>query len=264
MKHKKVLIILSAIAALLLVFAYLIFAAFNGSIVRRVITTVKAKDYVAENYPGEPYDVDFCHYDFKMGGYFCVVQSRESEDTRFTVWDDSEGMRDDFDIWVMSRQATLSRLSRAMDDYTEDLMSRIYPYRTSLVLCDVLSGISEDEITDLPLDLPFDPMNFPLPMTLTVWTETTGEEPTWEEMAERLRELEALTRDELPNVENYSMQIQEKYVEGEYSPGICAFDVPRKVILGDGLEEYLAEVKAAQDAEQEAIEKGENPGKMGE
>jgi hypothetical protein len=248
--------------------AYSIFASFNGSIIKKVITTSKIEDYVAKNYPGQPYEVGFCQYDFKCMMYFCNVQSSESEDTSFTVWDSSDGLIDDYERSVTGRENTMLRLSIALGDYAEELLKRIYPHRTLLVMCESSDTVIEKDVAGLTLDMPFDAKSFPISTTLTVWVETSGDKPTWEELAQRFRELEELIREELPSVEYYTIYLQDKYIEedGELKPvdynfEVCAFNVPRNVITSDGLETYLSEVRVAQDTEKEVIEKGESTGK---
>lgn len=264
-KKRAVRIVIAAVLLAVLAFAYWVFASFNGSLIKKAVTTAKVRDYIEETYPGQPFEVERCRYDFKMMGYFCKVQSTESEDTYFLVWETGEGMADDYEVSVLQRQNTLQRLSMALDDYTEALMSRIYPYRTSLIICDSASTLTEEDYQVLEPDMPFDVNTFPLPADLTVWVETQNDAPSWEELAERLRELEALTREELPFVERFSVSVQSTYLDedGEYVPSdynaeVCAFDVPREVITGNGLEDYLAEVRARQEAELAAIERGEN------
>ena len=113
MKRKKLWLIL-LIAVLVLAVPYWIFTGFRGSLVMRTVTTFKAKDYVAAHYPGQPYAVGFGRYDFKFMEYYCIVRSRDSEDTHFTVWCGADGMEDDYADWVEGRQNTAQRLSLAL------------------------------------------------------------------------------------------------------------------------------------------------------
>ncbi len=244
------------VIALILAGAYSIFASLNGSFIKKVITTSKIKDYVAEYYQGQPYEVGFCQYDFNSKMYFCNVQSIESEDTCFTVWDGSDGLRDNYESSVTGRDYTMLRLSIALDDYVEELLKRIYPHRTLNVMCESSDKVTEKDVRGLTLDMPFDAKSFPMSTNLIVWVETSGDKPTWEELARRFRELEGLIREELPCVEYYTIYLQDKYIEEDgdlqlvdYNFEVCAFNVPRDVIAGDGLEAYLSEARVAQGSQ---------------
>ncbi len=252
MKPKTKLIIKISVVTALLAMAYSVFASLNGSMIKKFVITSKVKDYVAKTYIGQPFEVEFCQYNFKTMSYYCYVQSTASEDTHFTVWEDEDAMADDYERSVTGRENTLFRLSVSLSEYVEQLFRSIYPHPTSNVFCDTSENVSEKEIAQLTLDMPFDVKNFPLSTTLMVWVETSNEKPTWEELGIRFRELEELTRDELPCVEYYSIWLQDKYVEkdGELQPAnynskVCAYNVPREVIIGNNLEDYLSKVKAA-------------------
>lgn len=268
MKRRSKVIICLAVLFVLLAAAYCVFASFNGSIIKKAAMTSRARAYVSQKFPDMPLKVEFSGYDFKICGYYCNVRSESSEDTHFIVYEDSDGsLTDDYGSRVVQGENTLSRLIAELDDYTEKLMGEIFPHRTSLVMCDYCedSAVSGERPE---LDIPFNAGEFPAPVTLTVWAETAGEEPTWEELAERLRELERLIRDRLPCIERYSVSIQARYIEedgelrpSDYSSQVCAFDVPRDIITSDALDGYLKEVRAAHEAELDAIAKGQTPGK---
>lgn len=154
------------------------------------------------------------------------------------------------------------RLNNQLNEYADSFMKDNYPHRTSLVICDCKSDINDKYTEKLQLDMPFDAKTFPLPTTLTVWVETSQQKPSWDELVKYFRELEFLTREELPHIEYFSISLQNKYEEDELKPSeyhsqVLTYDVPKTVIMGDGLEEYLANVKKSQEIELEAISKGE-------
>lgn len=265
MKRKtKHIIVLSIIAAVIIGLLYCGFVAFNGSIIARAVTTLRVKNYVSSKYENEPYEVGFARYDFKCNMYFCIVQSSESEDTRFSVWNSKDGIRDDFESSVGGRENTYLRLQQSIDDYAEKIVKKAFKHKTSLVLCDRSETTDEkNDIKNLTLDMPFSVKDFPFDCTLTVWVETAGKEPTWEELAERFKELDNAVGDKLPSVKYYSLSIQDKYTENDGTEPknrtneVCAFNVPKDVIVNGDLTQYLKNEKAKQDAENEQIANGE-------
>ncbi len=267
MSKRKKIIIPAIVVAALLGIAYYMHASFNGSVIHRAVMARKARAYTEKNYAGREWDVSFGRYDFKIGKYFCDVQSPDSPDTRFTVYEtDKDQLADDYESRVTQKENTIWRLSDELDTQVEKILKDSYPYRTELVLGEFVEEKSEEDRAKLTPDMPLDIKNLPFSGRVTVWVETQNENPTWEEVAERLRELEKLFRGEVPDISLFSLSLQSKYVNegGEWVPGdrtksISVFDVPRDVITGDGLKEYLQQIKARQEAEQAAIENGEDP-----
>lgn len=265
MKKKIIWAFVIAVSVVILGGAYAIFASFNGSLIARAITTKKAKDYVAEKFPGEPYEVSFALYDFKWGGYFAQVQSTESEDTHFIVTDRGDEMWDDFERSVDGRQNTVYRLYRELDERLEAVLKEKFPHNVSLSYVDSLPDTEEADYKKLELDMELNPSTFPIKSGLVVWTETTGNEPTWDELAERYRELYGVVKEEFPFITKISLSIQYPYEIGkdgelqDSRPGsfVCAFDVPVEIIETDELEAHLEKVREEQEAEEAAIQAGE-------
>jgi len=263
MRKKTLLIVLAVILVILAGFGFRLYLSLNGSLIRKFVMTKQVKQYVAQVYPDEDLEVDFAAYDFKMCGYFCNVHSPEGGDLYFSVYEDGDGnLSDDFVLRVLAKENTISRLSRSLDDFTKAFIAENFPHRTSLVMCDTATEITDSVRDSLRLNMPFDIAGFPLPCEMIVWVETAGDEPSREEMAERLRELYAATKETFPFVTHYSMSIQDRYVEtdGEcgpedYSGEISVYEVPAEIIDTPKLEVWLDDEWKRQEAEEEEIRK---------
>lgn len=264
MKKKKVIIIVCIVLVLLLVPVYLVYASFNGSIMKKYMVTKEAKTYVSKHFREEDFVVSKARYDFKLCGYFCNVQSKTSEDTRFSVykWSNRE-MDDDYDLCVNKKENTIRRLAQELDEWSEKTLKKAYPYKTDLVMCDFYYG-EEFDRDKFSLDMEFDMSDLPHPISVNIWTETKGKAPTWEELGERLQELVKITDKLGVYPEYFSMWIKYKewYMEGEdkekpYST-VQAFDVPREVIEGEDLDEYLEKEKNRVENEEKDIREQES------
>lgn len=265
MRKKTVFIILAVILAIVLGFGVWMYLAFNGSLIRKLVMTKQAEQYVAQVYAGEDLVVDFATYDFKMGGYSCNVHSPSGGDLYFSVYQNSDGnLTDDFALRVLAKENTIFRLTGNLDDFTEEFLAKNFPHRTTLVMCDVDGEITDAMRNKLRINMPFSIDGFPLPCEMGVWTETAGDAPTWEEAAERLKELRRLTKDVFPFVTSYHLGIQNRYVEtdGEWEPedsgaGVYVFDVPAEVIDDDdAFADWMVKERRRQEAEEEALQNG--------
>jgi len=264
---KKICIIILAVTVPLLCFSYWVFASFHGSLIRKIVMTAQAKEYIAGNYPDKDLFVDFADYDFKMSGYYCDIHTDPESDLHFMVYEGGDGnLTDDYELRVLNKENTILRLSLALDDYTDDFLSANFPHRTSLTLCDADWDALEKQRAAIPLDMPFDLETFPFSCTMTVWAETAKGTPDWEELAERLKELYEVTKDAYPFVTHYSMSIQAPFIEIEgewgpedYSADVSVFDVPREVIAGNELETWLEAERLRQEKELEELQNGELP-----
>lgn len=220
---------------------YVLYSSFNGSILKKISMTYHVKQYIEENYANQDLEVEFCRYDFKMMGYYCKVQSSQSQDTYFSVWKEKDTYVDNYESSVLGKENTFSRLCMELDAYVEDCF-KDYPYRTTLILCTP----QEKNIEKLELDMPFDPHSFPFSATLSIWTETKNEYPSIQEMKERLIELDAFIHDKMPNIDTYEIRLQAPYIEedGElktidFEHEISLYQVPRDIIVSNQLDIYL-------------------------
>lgn len=255
--RKKIIIIISVILLVILGFGFWLYLSFNGSILKRLVMTKNAEQYVQMFYPDEDLEVDFAVYDFKMCAYYSKVHAPSGGDLYFHVYRNSDGeLTDDFGIRVLQKENTILRLGTELDEYTKKFLAESFPHRISLAMCSVTEELTESVRNGLTVNMPFDSSDYPLPTEMTVWVETAGEKPSWEEMAERLRELRAVTKEAFPFVTRYSVSIQDRYVEkdGAYGPAdhsgdISVFGVPAEIIETDRLENWLENEKQKQKAE---------------
>jgi hypothetical protein len=255
---KKQTVVLACIAALVILgIPYAVFASFNGSVVMKAVTTRAAKAYAAEQYPDLGLSVSNAIYDFKSNVYCYHAQSPSSEDTHFEIFRTRDGeMRDDYAVSVADGSNTISRLSEEMNADMEAVLLPVYPHRTRLAMCDFYYGEEFDQ-SKFKTDMALNWSDLPHPAELTLWVETSGDTPTWEEEEALLREAAALTEQCGMDIRYYSILLECKYEEGEdgkrkpveYNSDVSALDVPRDVITGDGLADFLAQEKAARAQE---------------
>lgn len=249
MKKKKVIIIVVIVLILILIPAYLVYASFHGSIIKKYMVTKEAKAYVSKHFNEEDFVVSKARYDFKLCGYYCNVQSKTSRDTRFSVFKRSKGeMDDNYDLCVNRKESTIGRLSRELDEWSDKTLKKAYPHKTDLVMCDFYGG-EEFDLDKFTLDMELDMSNLPHPIEVNIWTETEKESPTWKELGERLRELVKIT-DKLgvyPEYFSMWLEYKESDMEGadkaKLHSTVQVFEVPREVIEGEGLDEYLEKEK---------------------
>jgi len=179
--RKKGIIIISVILLVILGFGFWLYLSFNGSLLKRLVMTKNAEQYVQMFYPEEDLEVDFAVYDFKMCAYYCKVHAPSGGDLYFHVYRNSDGeLTDDFGTRVLQKENTILRLGTELDEYT----------------------------------------------------------------------------DAFPFVTQYSLSIQDRYVEkdGTYEPedhsgDISVFGVPAEIIETDRLENWLENEKQKQKAE---------------
>lgn len=253
---KRALIITGIIVTFLLVFIYLIFMSFNGSLIHRIVFTNQTKEYVRENYPGEEWEISFAVYDFKMNNYLCHIQSPSSIDTAFNVYETQDGKpADDFEIAVINKENTIYRMARELDTLTDEIILPAYPHRTRLMMCD-FNYTEEIDRSKFELDMEFDYKNISNPIELTIWVETSQSEPTWEEAAKLFREAVSITEKLGINVSYFSISVEYPYTEVEeelvpidYNSIVGAFEVPKEIILSDKLEDFLNEERLRREQE---------------
>lgn len=223
--------ILGGILLIFAAFALLIYFAFSGSLIKKMQLKAKVKTYVAQNFTDANLKVTDSIYDFKMNKYFCQVESETSEDTRFLVWENEEGMQTDFESRVTNKENTLWRLGRELEEYADANLLPHIEGRNDLFYCDFV--VPEGDTRDcLTLDMAFDANNLPYPVSMTVWLETKYDEPSEEELQERLVEMKEVAETYLPAISQISVTVRDKFVQGEgglqpqsYDKDVTAYDV---------------------------------------
>lgn len=264
-KKKLLIIIPVVILAVLLAVAGWFHMALYGSPIKRAWMKNQAEEYVAKNYPDTDYEVVRSGYDFKMNGYFCNVQSKSIEDIHFVIYERDGKLFDDYETSVAGKHTTIGRLESDLDEYVTAKVEEKLKYRNRLIICAFDNEpFTEEEVEKIVYGQKLDIGHLPHPAQLTVWIETQNEKPSWEELASRLREFAVMAQEISPDIRVLSVSLEAKYhdengnlMPEDYNSGISVYDVPIEVIEGDGLEEYLAKVKAAQEEEIERIENGE-------
>lgn len=251
--HKKsrkrvvAIVILCIIAALLIGFAGMIYFAFNGSVIKKHSINKKAVEYVNEKYSDRDYVVGNTVYDFKMNDYYTLVKSGSSQDDHFTVWIHEDGTASDtYEYDVLSMNNTVRRYESEIRDQLDARIEKAYPYKTRLLFVEFATCIPIDP-SGFTLDMPVDVGHAPHPLELVLWTETHKDEPSYEELADILRETLRLTDSMGIDIEYFSIALESKYYVDEYDmlmpsdfTNECYSScIPREIILSDELVEYL-------------------------
>jgi len=263
-KHTALKIVLAVLGTLLLAFVCFVYIAFNGSILQKLRYTKLAKEYIAEHYPDSGYVVDRAVYDFKMNSYYCTVKDPNSIDTHFTVYPENGNglLRDDYENRVTSLWNTRMRLSNEVRKAGDALFADL-PWRQRLMGLDVYE---DTDMKGLYLDMPFDLYHFPGELEFTLWIETDGEEPTWEELEEKLVAIKAYVESKGVSPVSYSVLLEYPYTENknhdleptQYGSNVCVFDVPASVIDDpEALHERLEHDRLEIERELEDLKNGE-------
>jgi hypothetical protein len=171
-------------------------------------------------------EVTGAKYNLKYGDYHSWAQSKTSTDTRFSVSWSNGKVTDSYEYDVKNHYMTYQRLCQELAKEIEDIISREFPYETSIVI-----GEFMDDGTDfsrLIMDQPLDSKYPPYPVELTVYILTS--EVSYENLSARLLELsDIMGKHEIP-VSMYSVVLQEPLPEGEKAaPGgqdLYLYDFP--------------------------------------
>lgn len=253
--------IVAVIIASVGVFIYLLLSSLYGSGFKKRRIYQEALEYVEERFPGEDLTVERCSYEYKTGEYFCHVTSTSSPDTYFKIYpDENEVLTDDYDWAVGLRQNTLERLTKELIDYLEEEFPSLYDGNFNLILASFHEEVPEEELRKIELDLPFDPAALPLGAGVSIWLETKGDVPSWEEFPERLKEVKEDLIVILPDLETVTVAIQEKYIEKDgtmqplyYYTEYIVYDVPVDVIDEGSVEEFIEKQKNMPEGKEDEV-----------
>lgn len=206
MKQQKMWKVLAgALGFSLIALLLLLWNGTAGNPISAWIATQKIEAYVQETYPGQGLSVRSAHYNFKIGGYSCLITSPTSQDTTFSIHYGGGTIRDEYEWEVGNRFSTYRRLDRELDQLVEDIIAKKFPHKVNLVTGTLKSG--EDMSGDLTLDMPFDRYHLPLPVEVVVWVDT--EDVSYEEAARLLLELDGVFQGEQLPVERYSLRLSD-------------------------------------------------------
>jgi len=132
---KKILIIIAAILFLLGILAAFVVGSFYGSPISRLLTRRSAQEWLNTNYAGQNLEISRTGYDFKIGGYFAVAVSPDSEDTSFAIYADKKGQirGDDYENSVTNRWNTYWRLNNLYSDWVDTILeAEDFPYKSDI------------------------------------------------------------------------------------------------------------------------------------
>jgi hypothetical protein len=252
MKKKTYFNIFLAITAFLLIsFLFSIYNSFKGNPLSAKIADTKIRAYVNKTYPTLDLTVSETKYNFKDTAYFSRVQSKNSQDTCFTVSYCNGTVTDDYEYEVANKFTTYRRLSDLFNKDVENIISKDFPYVTSIVIADY--GKGEIDLNKLILDMPYDIKNPPVPASLVV--NCLSDEVTYEVLSKRLLELKAIMDNHHIPISIYSL-VLEPSVEKARNSGdnsLYLYDFPAEKIDNNNL---INEIKKHQTAwEQEADHK---------
>ena len=240
MNYKKLLKILAAVIALLLI--GLLLSAVNsfvGNPISSAIATSKIRTYVKETYPDLDLEVPKATYNFKYNAYSSFVQSRTSEDTCFSVSWRNGNISDRYESDVVSRFTTFRRLSSEFSSAVEPIINNEFPYETSILIADFSK--SDDEFSNLNLDMSLDINNPPLPAYLTIYM--LHQDVNYEFFRDRILEVYQIMEQHNIPIEVYSFVLQEPLPEGEKAApdgkSIYLFDFPAEKIMEENLIENM-------------------------
>ncbi|MDD3242707.1 MAG: hypothetical protein PHD32_03155 [Eubacteriales bacterium] len=215
-----------AIAAAIFMMA----TSFYGDPVRALRANKAINAHLAAVY-GDRDDLQYARgkveYDFKMGDYYKVVTSSDSEDTSFTVYYARGAVRDTFDSDVGERFNTIIRLNNALQDELEEMLRAEYSASVKNCMCDFdLEG--KDTAALFQLDMPLDMKNLPCAVNLTVYL--AQEEPAQEQLVERLTALDDWVRAKGIAVNSYSIELEQPGEEVDYSKSVILYDFPAEQV----------------------------------
>jgi len=229
-------IIVTLVILLFLGFAFYFINAFTGNPVSAFIASHKIREYAADTYPMLDLELSEVKYQFKNSAYGCHVQSKKSEDTKFTIEYSHGRVSDDYEYEVANHFTTYRRISKDFNDMVTDIIKKEYPHETTLIIGDLI-GDTQQLTPDVPLDL----NNMPLELSLTV--SILSDFRNEEQMAALLMELHRLMLSKNITIDQYTLRLEEPVSE-ESKPGsgknLYLENFPAKNITGD--QESLASV----------------------
>ncbi len=250
MNKKKIHRIIWAITIFLIVFlSFSIYNSIKGNPISAKIANSKIKAYVNNTYSGLDLTVSKTRYSFKDSSYNSLVQSKTSQDTVFMVSYTRGKVTDYYDYEVANHITTYRRLTDSFQKEIETILSREFPYTSSILIA--AYGKEDSDIDKLTLDMPFDLNDPPMPASLTVYS--ISEEQTYEILSERLVELKTIMDQHRIPISTYSLVLEPSDEKNKPAESrLYLFDFPTEKIDSKDL---ISEIKNHQTAREQEGQK---------
>ena len=211
MKRYGKLIIPSVIAVIFLGIGFYFLNSLFGNPISALIAESRLKEYAAFTYPNLNLELSKARYNFKTQAYGCSAQSKQSEDTLFSIQYYHGQVFDDYEYEVENNFATYRRLSSIYDELVAKIIVNQYPHETSLIIGDLVGDTGQ-----LTRDMPFEQADIPLDFALTVWIVSDKRDAG--QMAALLWEMHEVMERNAVRVDKYCIRLEEPMAEDE-KPG---------------------------------------------
>lgn len=236
MKLRLTKLIAPGIAILLIGFILCIINTFTGNPISASVASDKIKAYVKTTYPNMDLVISKASYNFMDSDYYTYVTSKTSKDTSFIVSCTHGKINDDYKYEVSNHMTTYRRLSSEFSKLIDKLITKDFPYETSIVLGDL--GKSEAELNKLSLDMPLDLSNMPLDTSLSVYTRSST--LTYEELVKRLQKLQTIMNANNIPINFYSLVLENTTDKSEKpTQSLYLYDFPADKLNSDNLLETI-------------------------
>lgn len=162
------------------------------------------RKYVKEKYPDMNLNFTKAKYNFKYAGYTLDTIDPHSPDTHFMVVRRSDGyIHDGYENYVLSGFNTLDRLGKEMTQEIEPLLKNLFGSELSGRCFADCFGENKDLTKAPALDTPF---NRDMELNASIFLDFDIENPTLEDIAEKLKKADRLLKSEGFSVGEYIIQ----------------------------------------------------------
>lgn len=125
-------------------------------------------EYVEQKYATLDLEVEKAHYNFKDGGYMARAKSQTSIDTQFAIYYRAgKVLRDDYEIYVLGKYNTLSRLEEECSTLIIPVLSNISELNHDRSRVQIEKWEYEKANQDIQLDMKYD-KTLPLDLKITL------------------------------------------------------------------------------------------------
>lgn len=226
---KKGLIIAAAAASVLIVLILGFVNSFTGNPVSAFIASRKIHAYTDEKYKAMNLELSDIRYNFKNSAYGCKASSKTSADTIFYIQYGHGKVTDDYDYEVANHFTTYRRLSHDFNVLVSDIITKNYPYQTTMIIGD-LKGDTNKLTPDTLLDLEKMPLKLSLTVSVLSGVQTEAK------MSDLLFELNSLLISKGIKIDIFTLRLEEPLPEN-IKPGsgntLYLTDFPATEITSD-------------------------------